>query len=208
MWTFVGTNPCSMIVELYPDAHADSLYKATMTLRNNDCDIISFDVGDSFINPLIKSLRDKNDMNLYSSEGLLQGGGEIHYSRAFGPFCIWMTEPFSVGIGSHTSITKASIHLSFDDEDILANALESCLNEANAVSGISQLCTIEYTLDKVYADLLTVMNNRRRMLQCEGQGYKDDGFYNRIKAIRAEIRELQMRAKSVLYEMRGKEDDS
>ena len=196
-----------MIVQLYPNAHANSLYKAVLTFRG-DTELVSIDVGDSFINPLIKALRDKSDLTLYTSAGLLQGGGEIHYTRAFGPFCIWVTEPFSVGIGSHTSVTKASVHLSFDDENILANALESCLDEANAVSGVSELCAIEYTLEKVYIDLLTVMNNRRRMLQCEGQEYKGDGFYNRIKAIRAEIRELQMRAKSVLYEMRGNEDDS
>ena len=196
-----------MIVQLYPDAHANSLYKAVLTWRC-DSELASVDVGDSFINPLIKTLRDKSDMTLYSSEGLLQGGGEIHYTRAFGPFCIWVTEPFSVGIGSHTSVTKASIHLSSDDENILANALESCLDEANAVSGVSELCTIEYTLEKVYVDLLTVMNNRRRMLQCEGKGYKDDKYYNRVKAIRAEVRELYMRAKSVLYEMRGNGDDS
>lgn len=207
MWTFVGTNPCSMIVQLYPNAHANSLYKAVLTWRG-DTELVSVDVGDSFINPLIKALRDKSDMTLYTSEGLLQGGGEIHYTRAFGPFCIWVTEPFSVGIGSHTSVTKASVHLSFDDENILANALESCLDEANAVSGVSELCAIEYTLEKVYIDLLTVMNNRRRMLQCEGKEYKNDGYYNRVKAIRSEIRELQMRAKSVLYEMRGNEDDS
>ena len=221
MYVFEGSDRCRLIVEMALGAHADSLDKVSLVL-DKDIERDELLLSEHQTLRLMAMLDDSNDFGLYMFEDVGNGQRFI-CTRAFGGFVIWLLDTSSTylegssfdsrrglvldskgEIEPHGTLalyleSRRGLTLDSKDEPELRKALAQCLEKANANTGVTELHHMECALDRIHSELLTVMNNRRTYLKMQGRPATDP-FYERVRAMRAEVRELRAQVIQALSE--------
>ena len=204
MYVFEGSDKCRMTVRTAQGAHADSLDKISLMFERG-CGPEELLLSEGQTRKLMGVLKDGNDHSLHIFDDI-RGGGRFVCTRAFGGFGIWALDLNTVGPESSSSEGTKLMVIDAEDEGAFSNALAQCLEKANANTGVTELRQMEYSLDRIHSELLTVMNSRRAYLKTQGC-VGGDPFYEQVRAMRAEARELRAQVVHDIQTLSGSDGD-